>query len=772
MAAVHIGYVVVFYLVAQHFGAWAPQDVNYTGGASTYLPWLEAMVIGFFAATSEEFLFRLFAIPFVNRITKSKFLAVVLPAFAWGFLHSNYPQEPAYIRGIEIGLIGIVAGLVMLRWGILTTLIWHYTVDATLGSLLLLKATSPYLRVSGAIVSGLALFPLAFAAVMYVLRGGFEVHEEILNRADPLVAPAAEQIAEVEPRAAGYQAMSRQVLLTLAICAAVGVALFFAVRPKQIGSFVRYQIDSRQAAARADAALRDVKVDPSKYHRAIVISDCDGSDDPGSPAHVTPVVTKFLVDKIGVTATNQLYENKIPLACWRARYFQPDNPEEYTVLLQTDGSLQSVWHNLDERTPGANLAKDDAQKIAETWLANFKHIDFSRWRLVAADSSKKVKRTDHSFSWETIAPLAGGPNPESAAFERMTIQVIGDEVSGYRVYVKIPEDWKQRQERTTLAATLLSAWKWGLISLLAIFAIVLFFKNFKIANSVVPWRKLSGWAALPTGAFMLMMLTGYSGLASNYRTEIPYTAFMITLVIGLLLGVLVLFGVVTLLFGLGYLFFTQAGFAQQIPQWFRMPRGYYRDALLTALAAPAALIAVSRLQYLVTQFWHVPSRGIGAAIPGGFDSVLPAGQALAQAIFSSFTVLVVLAATAGFIAMYVRPAWARVLLLFGLVLSQVASPISAGQFAQQFLLQAFSLAVVWFGVSRFIRFNLLGYFLLLAGSSLLQSAVNCITQPNPYIRANGAAILVMLALLLLWPLMAWLRTVDQSDAQPPLPIAE
>ena len=354
----------------------------------------------------------------------------------------------------------------------------------------------------------------------------------------------------------------------------------------------------------------------------------------------------------------------------------------------------------------------------------------------------------------------------------MTIQVIGDEVSGYRVYVKIPEDWKQRQERTTLAATLLSAWKWGLISLLAIFAIVLFFKNFKIANSVVPWRKLSGWAALPTGAFMLMMLTGYSGLASNYRTEIPYTAFMITLVIGLLLGVLVLFGVVTLLFGLGYLFFTQAGFAQQIPQWFRMPRAYYRDALLTAIAAPAALIAVSRLQYLVTQFWHVPSRGIGAAIPGGFDSVPPAGQALAQAIFSSFTVLVVLAATAGFIAMYVRPAWARVLLFFGLVLSQVASPISAGQFAQQFLLQAFFLAVVWFGVSRFIRFNLLGYFLLLAGSSLLQSAVNCITQPNPYIRANGAAILVMLALLLLWPLMAWLRTVDQSDAQPPLPIAE
>ena len=100
------------------------------------------LAIGIYAATSEEFLFRLFAIPFLLRhFTKSKFLAVVLPAFAWGFLHSNYPQEPAYIRGIEVGLIGIVAGLVMLRWGIWATLTWHYTVDAFLISTSLLRSS-------------------------------------------------------------------------------------------------------------------------------------------------------------------------------------------------------------------------------------------------------------------------------------------------------------------------------------------------------------------------------------------------------------------------------------------------------------------------------------------------------------------------------------------------------------------------------------------------------------------------------------------------------
>ena len=121
LAAAHIGYVVLFYVVGRRFGVWAPQDLQYSDTMSTALPWVFPLTIGIYAASSEEFLFRLFSVHFLLRSTKSKVLAVVLPAFAWGFLHSNYPQEPAYIRGVEVGLIGIVAGLVMLRWGILAT---------------------------------------------------------------------------------------------------------------------------------------------------------------------------------------------------------------------------------------------------------------------------------------------------------------------------------------------------------------------------------------------------------------------------------------------------------------------------------------------------------------------------------------------------------------------------------------------------------------------------------------------------------------------------
>ena len=133
LAAAHLGFVVAFYMVGSRFGVWAPQDTNYSEVFNTSIPWIAGVAIGVTAATSEEFLFRLFAIPFLHKLTGSRILAVVLPAFFWGFLHSNYPQEPGYIRGIEVGLIGIVAGMVMLRWGIVATLIWHYTVDAFAG---------------------------------------------------------------------------------------------------------------------------------------------------------------------------------------------------------------------------------------------------------------------------------------------------------------------------------------------------------------------------------------------------------------------------------------------------------------------------------------------------------------------------------------------------------------------------------------------------------------------------------------------------------------
>jgi hypothetical protein len=56
-----------------------------------------------------------------------------------------------------------------LRWGILATLVWHYTVDASLVGLLLIRSSSLYFRISGLVVGLAVLIPFGIAVYS---RGG------------------------------------------------------------------------------------------------------------------------------------------------------------------------------------------------------------------------------------------------------------------------------------------------------------------------------------------------------------------------------------------------------------------------------------------------------------------------------------------------------------------------------------------------------------------------------------------------------------------------
>src|SRR5258708_18947991 len=92
MAAAHMGFIVAFYLIGRKFGVWAPQDLSYSDVVNTSFPWIAGVAIGVMAATGEEFLFRPFAISLLEKMTGSRILPVILPAFFWRFLPISYPQ--------------------------------------------------------------------------------------------------------------------------------------------------------------------------------------------------------------------------------------------------------------------------------------------------------------------------------------------------------------------------------------------------------------------------------------------------------------------------------------------------------------------------------------------------------------------------------------------------------------------------------------------------------------------------------------------------------
>jgi membrane protease YdiL (CAAX protease family) len=123
LTGIFVAYQIAFYIGAYKFGAWSPADVPYDDLLNTRFPWLFVLFAGFFPAVSEEFLFRMFAIPFFKKLVRFTWLALVLAGFIWGFGHAGYPQQPFWIRGIEVGISGVALGFVMLRWGILPTLV-------------------------------------------------------------------------------------------------------------------------------------------------------------------------------------------------------------------------------------------------------------------------------------------------------------------------------------------------------------------------------------------------------------------------------------------------------------------------------------------------------------------------------------------------------------------------------------------------------------------------------------------------------------------------
>jgi membrane protease YdiL (CAAX protease family) len=770
LAAAHIGYITVFYIMSRKLGAWAPQDLNYTDVVSTWLPWVYPLTIGIYAATSEEFLFRLFAIPYLLRITKSKFLAVVLPAFAWGFLHSNYPQEPAYIRGIEVGLIGIVAGLVMLRWGIWATLTWHYTVDAFLISTSLLRSEGVYLRVSGAIVGGAALIPLAIAAISYLSRGGFEVDPELLNGARPLAASRADAMPgtaemvepEIAPESAaaegspGYAPMSSRSLAVLAVCGVLGLALLVDVKREAIGDFVRFEINAREATARADQVLRDNKVDPATYqHAATITYTFDG------------YTNEYLRRTIGIAAANRIYRDQVPSAFWTVRYFRDSQNEEYMAVLRTDGSLHSLHHTLDEKAPGANLTKEEALALAESYLRDQKRIDLTLWNLIEPSTDKKPARTDHTFIWEQKAALDAASarmGSTAGAHIRMQVQVLGDEVSGYRVFIKIPEAWRDAESRTTAAEL---AQRYGMVLLLgtaAITVLVVALRSLKSPEiAQVPWRRLANWSAWALLAGVALFANRAPQLLASYMTTMPLKTYYGILFISFLFVTALYAAAAFLLLGLSWFFIEKTFGHGRIPSLSGMGAEYYRDAGCVALFGATAILGLGRLPELFAR-WPLVRHTLDAVAPQSLDALNPAIGTLATGILRSFLLPGTIAIGAALIAAYIRPLWMRagmVVLVAVLFATNAATP---GTFLREAAFHVAVIAVVWLSVKHIVRFNALGYFLLAAMTEFISGAVELLGQTNAYFRANGYAVIAFAIALLAWPLFSWLRDTNSERA--------
>ena len=761
LAAAHIGFIVAFYMVGSRFGVWAPQDIKYSDIVNTPFPWIAGVAIGVLASTNEEFTFRLFAIPFMQKLTGSRVLAVILPAFFWSFLHSNYPQEPGYIRGIEIGIMGMVAGLVMLRWGIVATLIWHYTVDASLVGLLLIRSDNLYFKISGVIVGLAAVVPLAISGVLYLARGRFETVDDLLNQAEPApeISLARQPVAEqTAPSAKRYDALTPSTLGFLGACVIVGGLLAWRLNREHIGDYLELSVDRVTVTVRADAVMREHGLDPNSYRKAAQMVDT-----------TDPVTNEFLRRRMPVPEINKIYSTRIPGALWRVRYFRDSQPEEFGVTLKPDGSLHGFWHILAEAAKGANLPKEEAQAIAEKFLTEEKNIDLNGWKLVEANSDKRPNRTDHTLIWQQDAPLDpqnASENSSDHAYARMSLTVLGDQPANYRTYIKIPEEFARRQEEQGAARILVLVGQICLAIGLVVSVLVFFFKRLRVQPAVrVPWRRLFLWGFVGVCGFLVNFCFGdrIPVLFAQYQTSIPLRIYLGSTAVGILLVGAFLCGAITLLFGLAWSFAARAFGEEQMPGWLGMPAAYYRDAFWVGLGGSALLMGIRRLLDFVSPWWPTLHRGVSASFGESYDAIFPGIGVIGSVVFRALLAVGILLLGGAFLGAELRVRWLRLVLFFAVAAAMVTSWGSPADFLKQSLAMAVLLAVVVFGIRRVVRFNLLGLFLIVACTGLISAASGLILQPDAFYRTNGYGILLAVVVLLAWPLVAW-RTNGQATA--------
>jgi len=723
-------YQTVFYLAANKLGAWAPAEVPFTDLLNTRFPWVTVLFIGFYPAVSEEMVFRAFSIPFLKKLLRSLPLALVLSAFIWGFGHAGYPNQPFFIRGLEVGLAGIVTGLIMLRFGILATLIWHYSVDALYTAFLLIRSPNHYLMISGAVSAGVMLIPFLVALVAYWRTGTFSQDESLSNAAEGISRPARKET--IEPGAAlVYQPLS-QTRLTLAALLTLFFILLAVIPVYRFGEGVELRITRAQAVSAADAYLRQRQVDPRRYHQVAWAHD-----------NVDPLAVRYLLEHKSIKESDQIYRLATRLALLEVRYFQPLEKEEHHVFLDpTTGQVFAYRRLLDDNAPGASLSAEQAQTLASKYVEE-QGYHLSDFDLQSSEAEKRKAREDYTLVWQA---KAGDPRNVAEAHYRLEVDVAGDQVVGFVRFFKLPEAWERARGSSSLVNSVLSFSGYLVVLALAGAGVILLVM--RIRSGKMPWRPAGKVVALVPVVLLLLAFNQWTVLESQYGTSVPLPIWKMSMVAGLIVFSLLAGSLCWLLVGLAASLYPAAW------QLFRSgPRRLWRrDAAVCIVLSLAGGAGLKKLAALFASRFHASAPVDVEVLSGVFNAASPGAGLFLGALAWSVVSLSGLAVAIYVIRLGWRKQahwlWPGVLLL--LVALGPASAHSVREYFAGWVMNFVALAVAAAIVYWFFRDNLLAFLGTAFCLQVAQPLTLLLSQQAAFYRWNGFLLAVLAFLFLGW----------------------
>ena len=732
-----IAYQVVFYLVAQRFGAWAPAEVPYDEMLNTVLPWAAVLFAGFFPALSEEFLSRAFSIPFLQRFVRSRWLAIILSGFMWGFGHSMYPNQPFWIRGVEVGIAGIVAGLLVDRFGLLPLLIWHYTIDAVYTATLLFASGNTYYVVSAAIASLIFSVPLVASIVLYVRNKGFVPDDDLTNATMPVSPPPEKDEAAVV--AAQFPEAMRltraRVYACVALVLVAAAAIYF--RPSSPSDAIDYSITKEQAKTVATWQVQ-------RPFARIIATPVEGfrswdredpREDGGAPGGFDGIAATYLVHKgVPIAEVTKIFREKIEAGTWMVRFFTPMEKEEVFVEVDPRASRVVGFHKYqDEDNPGPSLAQPVALALAARAFRTY-GLDPRAFEIKESLSYLQKHRLDWLFHFDERKPL--GPD----AYRRVTVRVAGAEVTQFNKTIKVPESvYREAATQTLLNLVLFVLKIAGMVALVAVVIAGLVIASRKHG---LPWRRALRWTLMLSIIPIAASAAQYESLLFGYSTSVAWETFRVSLLTKFVTDV-----------GLqvGLIFLALAGLEAAVPYALSVATAagrarFGKSAVIAALTAISALVIAGVAARFVAH--AMPWVGeVDITVSDDVATLLPAltegGNALTAAVIVS-----------GAVALYALALkrWAAPITIAALFLVSL-DPLATARQAPVMLARALVVAVLAWVVARYVLGrNPLAWPLFVFMTLTLQTASALARNGRPDLLANALALVVFAAAAAVW---AW-----------------
>lgn len=596
--AAFLAYQVLFYITASHYGAWSPADIPYDDIVNTTFPWFAVLLMGFFPAVSEEFMSRAFSIPFFESLFRSRVGAIVLAGFIWGFGHATYPNQPFYIRGLEVGIAGVVIGFLMIRFGLLPLLVWHYTVDALYTSLLLFRSGNTYYVASAALASLVFIVPLVASVVLYVRRGGFIADDDLENQTIGSVEPPSVESLP-EPIAPLPPAPPRKPLVVtlLGISVAVIVTVLVLTDTPSHTDVVDYAVHEDEAIAIARAHLRQFGY--TKLPERVIVSpvggfrtwdEHGGREQGGGSRGFDEVAAEYVLGNTRTRPVETLLDierSKVEAATWMVRFFAPQQVEEFLVEVDPRTRRALGFHRyLQESLRGASLDRAGAEAIARATAARY-GFSAAAFDVKEALSFDQPARRDWLIHFEERQPLAAD------AFRRLHVRIAGDQVTQFTKTIRIPEAAMRKANERTVVSTAITLANFGGALLLG--GLVIGGALSAARANRFQWRSATRLTLLVAAVPLLVMLTRWRSVVASYSTTTAWATFT-TMAAVSLVGTFLM----TLLAFWLSIALIRTAFPEAPAYFSRAGRSRFgRDAVLRALAAVSLVVVAAAVNDVI-----------------------------------------------------------------------------------------------------------------------------------------------------------------------------